>query len=317
MRNEGPFIVEWVCWYRMLGFDSLVVTNDCTDHSVALLEAFAKAGWLAHQGHAPPDGEPPKRSAHRAIRAHPATAATDWLLICDADELLVLHQDDTIQSYLARFPAPAMGIGFHWRCFGSGGETRWRDQPTHRLFFTGPPAGHKVNHLFKSMFRQPLAFEIYGPHSPRHYNGGAWGTGAAKWVDASGRKVPSFDPNAAPVKGTHASRIDHSLAQMNHYILRSAESFGLKRGTLSSTASTDRYTDAFFARFDLTDERDESALRFRDAFDRTRAAALRLPEVRRLHYLCCADYAARLAVKAGADPERDRRVLRFRAKALT
>lgn len=63
MRNEGPFIVEWVSWYRMLGFEVLVVTNDCTDHSVELLQALQAAGWLHHQGHAPeaasrPSGRP-------------------------------------------------------------------------------------------------------------------------------------------------------------------------------------------------------------------------------------------------------------------
>ncbi|MFN7053611.1 MAG: glycosyltransferase family 2 protein, partial [Gemmobacter sp.] len=49
MRNEGAFLLEWVCWYRMLGFtDILVVTNDCSDHSPALLQALAAAGWLHH-----------------------------------------------------------------------------------------------------------------------------------------------------------------------------------------------------------------------------------------------------------------------------
>ena len=49
MRNEGPFLVEWVCWYRMLGFtDLLIVTNDCTDHSPELLDHLAQAGWVHH-----------------------------------------------------------------------------------------------------------------------------------------------------------------------------------------------------------------------------------------------------------------------------
>ena len=49
MRNEGPFIVEWVAWYRMLGFtDVLIITNDCTDHSPQLLAALAAAGWVTH-----------------------------------------------------------------------------------------------------------------------------------------------------------------------------------------------------------------------------------------------------------------------------
>lgn len=47
MRNEGPFILEWVAWYLMLGFDHIVVFyNDCTDHSPALLQALDAAGIL-------------------------------------------------------------------------------------------------------------------------------------------------------------------------------------------------------------------------------------------------------------------------------
>ena len=44
MRNEGAFLLEWVVWYRLIGFsDILVVTNDCTDASPALLGAVQAA----------------------------------------------------------------------------------------------------------------------------------------------------------------------------------------------------------------------------------------------------------------------------------
>ena len=71
MRNEGPFIVEWVCWYRMLGFDLLVATNDCTDHSTNLLNAFAAAGWLTHVPHKPREGHQQQRSTLR--KSHQTT----------------------------------------------------------------------------------------------------------------------------------------------------------------------------------------------------------------------------------------------------
>ena len=79
-RNEGPFIVEWVCWYRMLGFDVMIATNDCTDASPALLEALQSQGWLTHFTHQPGVHQP-KTSAHRAAHDHPRTAQADWLLI--------------------------------------------------------------------------------------------------------------------------------------------------------------------------------------------------------------------------------------------
>lgn len=68
MRNEGPFIVEWVSWYRMLGFEVLIGINDCTDHSPALLERLAAEGWCRFFEHTPREGVSPKASAHRMMR---------------------------------------------------------------------------------------------------------------------------------------------------------------------------------------------------------------------------------------------------------
>ena len=35
MKNEGPYILEWVAHYKALGFDRIVVcTNDCEDTTV-------------------------------------------------------------------------------------------------------------------------------------------------------------------------------------------------------------------------------------------------------------------------------------------
>ena len=115
MRNEGAFIVEWVTWYRMLGFQVLIGTNDCTDHSVALLDCLAQAGWLSHFSHTP-GSHPPKQFAHRQMRRQPQVATTDWLLICDVDELLVIHTGDgSIRGYLDHIGRDFLGVVFHWQ----------------------------------------------------------------------------------------------------------------------------------------------------------------------------------------------------------
>ena len=90
MRNEGPFIVEWVTWYRMLGFsDVVVVTNNCTDRSPELLDALQAAGWVHHLRH---DVAPGQRITHQKLAAatqHKAVRRADWALVCDVDEFLV------------------------------------------------------------------------------------------------------------------------------------------------------------------------------------------------------------------------------------
>ena len=44
MKDEGPDVLEWVCYQRAVGFDEvLVYTNDCTDGSDDLLDALNHA----------------------------------------------------------------------------------------------------------------------------------------------------------------------------------------------------------------------------------------------------------------------------------
>jgi hypothetical protein len=306
MRNEGPFIVEWVSWYRMLGFEVLVVTNDCTDHSPALLDALQDAGWLTHQPHFPNPKQRPKRSAYNAMRAHPLVGEVDWVLVCDVDEFLVFHEADSVADYVAGFIPPPLGFAFHWRAFGTSGLTQWQDGLVHRTFHAAAETNSRANCFFKSLFRRPTDFEKFGDHSPKDYDG-PWAVANHVWVDCNGRRLGRFVPDKWPQKATAADRVRHDKAQMNHYILRTEENFALKRGTPSASAGRDRYTDDFYEKFNRAEIRDESALRFAQRFDAVYAQAMALPQVARLHHLSCADYVVRLAEKAGLRPEEDAR----------
>jgi hypothetical protein len=55
--------------------------------------------------------------------------------------------------------------------------------------------------------------------------------------------------------------------------------------------------------------RDVTATRFNDRFAKIHAEALALPDVLRLHHICCADYVAELNKSAGTDPDNDERYL--------
>jgi len=321
VKDEAAFLVEWVAWYRMLGFDRILVAhNDCTDPTPEILGVFARAGWLDPIPHRPRPGQPPKASAHRAIRRHPATAATEWLLICDVDEYLVLHDGPgDIAGFL---DAPgragdrrraAQGVAFHWRSFGSGGQAQWSDTPVHRSFTQAAAPQTPANAPFKTLFRDPLRFAAYGAHGPRRFDG-AWGENGRFFVDADGRRLYRYDAQNRPQMATAAGRVTHRHAQMNHYVIRWEDSFALKRGTPSASAGLDRYTDAFYAKYNRNETTDIAVYGYRARFDRVHAAAMALPGMARLHHLGCAHYAARLARAAGRPPETDPRV-RFHRNA--
>lgn len=307
MRNEGPFIVEWVAWYRMLGFEVVVATNDCTDHSAALLDALQDAGWLTHLPHTPRPGTPPKLSAHRALHANPRVRKADWVLVCDVDEFLVLHETDSVQAFLATLPVPFLGVALSWKIFGIGGWERYKPGLTHRQFKRCGLSKLAINRPFKSLYRNPTAFVRMGAHTPHDFSGDLAAT-ENKWITADGTTLPRFaDATEHPIRFLTQDDITHSTAQMNHYILRSAEHAAMKRGTLSASALVNRYTDEFFERRNRNGMRDKSAFRFAPFFDPIYQTAMALPDVARLHHLCGADYVARLCAHQGTNQKDDPR----------
>lgn len=315
MRDEGPFIVEWMAWYRALGFTALVAINDCTDHSPALLDAFAGAGWGAVLRHDPAaSGLLPKRSAFRAARRHPLLRQADWMLTVDADEFLVLHQGGgTVAGFLDAMGRDVLGYAVHWRIFGSGGRRAWEDGLVHETYLRASRPDHGPSRFLKSLIREPRHWGRLSDHAPCDWTGGGPWDESRDLVDTERR--PLLPIGERPIRWTPHERVTHRNAQVNHYAVRSAESFGLKRGTPAPASGRDRWNDAYWARMDRNDQPDRSALAHRQAFATAHAEALAIPGVRALHHLCCADYAARLAARAGLRPEDDPRWRAHRAEA--
>jgi hypothetical protein len=309
MRNEGPFIVEWVSWYRMLGFtDIVVITNDCTDHSPALLDALQAAGWLHHVRKDIPPGEKITGQKLAVAHGHPAVLAADWVMVCDVDEFLVIHRGqgllaDLLAPHLAPDGTPGfLGMSVNWRVFGSDGQDAFVDQPVHRQFFRACGAEHRLSCSVKSIHRRPDWFAALGEHGPRGLSldrvGQVWGGPGLVWITPDGSPVPEWHPDGDYLRTLPRRLVSHAVAQINHYIVRSAETFSLKAGTLSPVARKDRYRPHYFAEANEGQEQDDSALRYRAGFDRVHAMAMALPDIARLHALCCDDHRRMIAEKA-------------------
>ncbi len=313
VKDEGPFLVEWVTWYRMLGFKRItVITNDCTDHSPALLDAFARAGWLTHLRCDVPPGQPITATKLALARRTPHVYRADWLFVCDVDEFLIVHVGDNRVQDLIGYPEqPFLGMAINWQVFGDAGRTRWQDGLTHRQNLRCAAPGSATSLWFKSLFRQPRWFTRLGEHGPRGLDltraDQPWGGPGMVWVNADGTPVPIWTPDADNPRMVNDHDVTHNVAQLNHYMIRSQESFDLKSGTPAPVTGKDRYTNAYRQRYNRNDVREESALIYSARFDAMHARALALPGVARLHQQCCADYVARLAAKAGRDPRHDPR----------
>lgn len=313
-RNEGPFLLEWVCWYRMLGFDITVMTNDCTDRSPALLDALQSHGWLRHIRHQPEPGQPPKQSGYRVLQNDAEFLSSDWALVCDIDEFLVPNEADTIQELLSEFPEQTAGIAFPWRVFGNGGWEKYHYGQVHQQFRRAAPPHHPSARWFKSMIRNPRRYARMDDHAPAEPFTG-WGASDLVWRDAAGDRLPEFNmPENHPIRLTE-DVCKAPLARLHHYMIRSLETFDYRRGTPCASAGNDRYTEDYLTRFNLNGQRCLTAYRFEDRFKPILHAAKALPDVLRLHHLCCADYTAELVRHAGNDPEQDSRYQHHMRKA--
>jgi len=318
MRNEGPFILEWVAWQKMLGFqDILVLFNDCTDHSPQLLRLLARAGVLTVHKHTPPDGVLPQIAAFRALRKHPLVARTDWLLICDVDEFLVIHQGDGQLCDLLPAGAPDFaGMCVNWLIFGDSGVEDWQDGFVRHRFTHAAREKARQNNCVKSFIYHPMRFGRFGSHMPRDWlGGGTWNTGANQWVLSDSTPFHDFDPDQNHMNGTPARLITHKVAQLNHYIIQSDEQYAFKAGLVRAGGGHDRYKGDFFERFNHNTVKDHSAMTHEAAFAAEYAKLTALAGVERLHHLCCADFAAALAEKQGRDPAKDPRFVHHRNRA--
>ena len=65
VRDEGPWLLEWLAYHRAIGFDDIWVwSNDNTDGSDALLAALDARGIIRHRPNRVPPGSAPQLHAY-------------------------------------------------------------------------------------------------------------------------------------------------------------------------------------------------------------------------------------------------------------
>lgn len=226
-RNEGPYLLDWVAHHRAAGVtDFLIYSNDCADGSDHLLDALGATGWLVHQKHKRSDGVSIQWQALKAAWRHPLRKQADWALVCDADEYLCLQTPrTTLPELIAHLPANTEAMALPWRMYGSNGLTNLPQGPVTEVFTRSAPpdcAYPAVATMIKSLFRLSGPFRGFGIHRPAQKD-------TPNWVDGSGQPLPPIfaeNPARLSLYGISQGR---ALAEMNHYALRGAASFLIKR----------------------------------------------------------------------------------------
>ncbi|MGB0498347.1 MAG: glycosyltransferase family 2 protein [Rubricella sp.] len=292
MKNEGPFILEWIAYNLAIGFDDfLVYTNDCADGTDRIILRLEELGLAHHVDNVLKEGDSPQRRALRRSRKHPAFLAADWAICADVDEFLLIHPgagtlDDLMEAVLG-----AEAVSVCWRLFGNGGVEDYRDRFVTEQFTWAAPELEFPNYRargMKTLFRRTEKFTRMGVHRPRYRED----VETVNWVDGGGQPMPSEYLH----QGWSAhSGFRHDLARLHHYSVRSIDSFLVKRDRgRTNHINVDQGLD-YWRDMNTNMVRDESILpRLPAARDRFEAL-MADPELRRLHDEACAWHRAKIA----------------------
>jgi hypothetical protein len=284
MRNEAPHILEWVAYHLAIGVTHfLVYTNDCDDATDALLDRLATLGHVTRRPNPARQGQ---RRQHAIFNACPREAVcrdADWIVPIDCDEFINVHVGaGHLSDLFAAANRPNM-ISITWKFFGSAGVTRFEDRPVIEQFTRCAPRFLPKPRLgwgFKTMYHNALGFAKPGTHVPRQIDPAM--RDRLRWVNGSGRTMPA-DALEAKQWMSNKATVGYRLVTLNHYVLRSAEAYLVKRDRGRINHQIDDQGLYYWVRRNYNSEedrrmRDRAAL-MRPVLDRLMADA----ELARLH----------------------------------
>jgi hypothetical protein len=285
MKNEGPFIVEWVAHNLAIGADEIAVfSNDCTDGSDALLDRLDAMGKLRHFDNS--SRRPaPQRRAYRRFLAMGLAGPADWVIPIDADEFINVHTGDHGLRALTHAVPGARTLSMTWRLFGNAGVVRYEEGFLTDQFTRAaadrtrrPPQAWG----FKTMFHREL-WEHIGVHRPKRPTVGTFE--ALAWVNGSGEPMPERYLAGSWRSGPDS--VGYELVQLNHYALKSCESYLVKKARGRAHHGGGALGLDYWQKMNQTRIEDRSIDAIRPAKAAIHDELLSDPELRRLHAICC------------------------------
>ncbi|MEX3315170.1 glycosyltransferase family 2 protein [Sulfitobacter sp. PS-8MA] len=261
MKNEAPYILEWLAYHRSIGFDNfLIYTNGCTDGTDILLAHLQALGVVEHRDNDDWKGNSPQQHALNRSLKEPLIQNADWIAHIDVDEFVNIRTGNgTLADFFAAVP-DATNVAMTWRLFGNNDVTRLTDAPVIAQFDHAAPSFCPKPHTvwgYKTLFRNIGAYGKISCHRPNKLDAAA--AASVKWVNGSGHDMTQD----ALHNGWRSSKsnIGYDLLQLNHYALRSADSFLIKRQR-GRALHVDRSIGLnYWIRMDWNDHRDLSIQR--------------------------------------------------------
>lgn len=286
MKDEGPFLIEWVAHHLAIGFTDLVVyTNDCSDGTDKMLIRLEELGLCHHRRNEIPDGLRPQPSALNHAQLEPVVQQSQWVIVFDADEFLsIRYGDGTLDDLLNATKAQgANGIVITWRIFGSAGVVDWNRAPVTEQYLMAAPQTWNKGWGVKTLFAFDAEFWKLGIHRPKmktkHIKTSF--PDSVKWLTGSGIEMEDY----FKFRGWRSiSRtVGYDWVQLSHYAIKSVDSYAIRkmRGNVNNKA--DKYNSDYWSLQDRNEVKDDTMLRYSVRRREIVAQLLQDPDLNQLH----------------------------------
>jgi hypothetical protein len=123
VRDEKPFLDEWLAYHRLLGIDHFFVYDDEPDLS---MDGFLKphsqyvtvTPWFECHSHLPGRNKQTKAYTHALYHG---LEDFEWVVYLDVDEFLLFRRHGSIQEFLSSFDRSVSSVSLNWMIFGHNG----------------------------------------------------------------------------------------------------------------------------------------------------------------------------------------------------
>ena len=225
MKDEGPFILEWIAWHKAMGVtDITVFTNDCSDGTDALLDRLEEMG---HVTHLPNPAFAFNSTAFQPVALNYAHQLrpmrdADLFISMDVDEFINVRAGDRTLAALLQAAGPFDVLSMSEVNHGCNGHEHFtpgwliEQFPGHQ---TTRPGKLKARRGVKSIVRLSERVEKLRNHRPDMRDD----LGPILWLDGAGRMTRHFISDRG--ENGHDARGSFGLVRLEHFPLRSLDSY--------------------------------------------------------------------------------------------
>lgn len=250
MKNEAPYLLEWIAHHRILGIKHFFIAdNDSEDGTTEILGALEQNGYVKRLPFSTPPGQKPQIPAYRhLLRAF--SSEVQWMAFIDADEYIWPEQEGgSIQTFLQGIPSHVGAVALNWATYGSSGHARYFDLPTPERFTWHANVSNLISHNIKTIARTACIADFSCPHNALL---------VAPFQHAHTDLSPQVPlaPNGRPENLTYclSDSVHWEHFRVNHYIIRSWEEFTEKKSRRGRAFTSYPLDAVFFSGHDFREE---------------------------------------------------------------